>query len=110
MSKKQRRSPAGRTARSPEELLSVSSDLFYEIKMLSWSANEMARLALSKILRPVPEDEADNLNNALLESFTLHARALVFFLYSEKLQDSDVIAEEFASGWLYRSGFLGIAS
>lgn len=35
------------------------------------------------------------LNNAVLESFTLHARGLLDFLYATKPQSDDVIAEDF---------------
>ncbi len=35
------------------------------------------------------------LNNAVLESFTLHARALLDFLYTEKPQADDEIAEDY---------------
>jgi hypothetical protein len=37
------------------------------------------------------------LNNALLESFTIHTRVLLDFLYAEKLQTDDVVAEDFFS-------------
>jgi hypothetical protein len=35
------------------------------------------------------------LNNALLESFTVHARILLDFLYADRLQKDDVIANDF---------------
>lgn len=35
------------------------------------------------------------LNNAALESFTLHARTLLDFLYADKPQADDVIAEDY---------------
>jgi hypothetical protein len=35
------------------------------------------------------------MNNALLESFTIHARALLDFLYAEKPKLDDVIAEDY---------------
>ena len=43
------------------------------------------------------------LNNAVLESFTLHARALLDFLYADKPKVDDVIAEDYfdvPSDWL----------
>jgi hypothetical protein len=37
------------------------------------------------------------INNALLESFVIHARALLDFLYAERPRSDDVIAEDFLS-------------
>lgn len=39
--------------------------------------------------------EGSVIANALLESFTIHARALQEFLYAERAQPDDVIAEDF---------------
>jgi len=35
------------------------------------------------------------INNALVESFVIHARALLYFLYAESPHPDDVIAEDF---------------
>jgi hypothetical protein len=39
------------------------------------------------------------LNNALLESFLLHARALLAFLYANTPRLDDVVAEDFIPDW-----------
>jgi hypothetical protein len=47
--------------------------------------------------------KAGTIRNALIESFTIHARILLDFLYSTNPQPDDVIAEDFfddSSAWL----------
>jgi hypothetical protein len=39
------------------------------------------------------------LANALIEAFTLHARVLLAFLYSEKARKDDVIADDYVANW-----------
>src|SRR5688572_13729148 len=41
----------------------------------------------------------DVLKNALLESFTIHIRALLAFLYDDQPHRNDVIADDFVSDW-----------
>jgi len=74
-----------RTTRTRAELIEASDHLHYEIWMFLALANGMA----SGVAGQGP------LNNALLESFTIHARILLDFLYATKPQADDVIAEDF---------------
>ena len=68
-----------------EELREASNHLHYEIRMLTSLANGIA----SGIPGQGP------IANALLESFVIHVRAVMDFLYAEKPQADDVIAEDF---------------
>ena len=82
-----------RTPRTDDELKTASDHLYYEIQMLRGT---MALLATGTTGQSV-------LSNALIESFTIHARALMDFLYpSGRPQSSDVLAEDFfdAGGWM----------
>jgi len=82
-----------RQQRTPEILCDTSEHLFYEF----WMFNSLAKAMASGVFgQGAP-------NNAALESFTLHARALLDFLYAEKPQAGDVIAEDYfdePSQWL----------
>lgn len=82
-----------RQQRTPEMLRDISEHLFYEF----WMFNSLAQAMASGVFGQ------GALNNAALESFTLHARALLDFLYAEKPQADDVIAEDYfdePSQWL----------
>ncbi len=82
-----------RRKRNNDELKAASDHVHYEIQMLRGT---MALLASRAIGTSV-------LSNALIESFTIHARALMHFLYPKLPQDSDVLAEDFfedASTWM----------
>jgi len=71
--------------RTPEELLVASRHVNYEVSMLKWTAGRLAQPGLSQ-----PEV------NALLESFTIHTRALQYFFYPPKnTRDDDVLAQDF---------------
>ena len=74
-----------RSKRTKEELKEASNHLYYEIWMLNSLANGLA----SGIGGQGP------LQNALLESFAIHVRALIDFLYSEKAKNDAVIAEDY---------------
>ena len=74
-----------RKRRTEEQLQVASNHLFYEVWMLGILTQAMA----SGIAGEGP------MNNALLESFTIHARALLDFLYTEKPKSDDVIAEDY---------------
>ncbi len=74
-----------RKQRTPDELRKVSNHLHYEIWMFSMMAQSLA-LGIAG---------ASAMNNALLESFTIHARALFLFFYAEGPREDDVIAEDF---------------
>ena len=74
-----------RKRRSEDELRSASDSLHYEF----WMFMSLAQGLASGI------SGQGVLNNALLESFTIHARILLDFLYAEKPWEDDVIAEDF---------------
>ncbi|HHT9133569.1 MAG TPA: hypothetical protein ACFYD2_01580 [Candidatus Avalokitesvara rifleensis] len=84
-----------RTQRSDKELVNVSEHLLYEIAMLLGTALDL--------VNPASNKWTVSNANALIESFTIHARILLDFLYSNNPQPDDVIAEDFfddASVWL----------
>lgn len=71
-----------RSPRSSDDLAKVSEHLYYEIEMFHGTASGLASgVAGTSVL-----------NNALVESFTLHARALLDFLYAENARDNHVVA------------------
>ncbi len=75
-----------RRSRNEDELRAASDHLHYEIQMLRGTMTLLATQALGESV----------LSNALIESFTIHARALIHFLYpSGQVVDSDVLAEDF---------------
>jgi hypothetical protein len=74
-----------RRKRTTEELKEVSNHLNYEFIMLNSLANGLA----SGIGGQGP------LQNALLESFAIHVRALIDFLYSKQPKNDAVIAEDY---------------
>lgn len=76
-----------RKIRSETELQKASEHLYYEIAMFENLVNEMA----SGIARE------SVINNALLESFGIHMRALLWFFYPDISRDDDVIADDFFS-------------
>lgn len=73
------------TSRRPEELIAASEHVLYEIQML----HAMARGLASEITT------GSVLQNALTESFVIHARNLVHFFFPERTFPSDVLAEHF---------------
>ncbi len=79
-----------RSTRTDDKLVSASEHLCYEIEMLLGTKNALAsRLCQNGILA-----------NALIESFTLHARVLLAFLYPEtELRKDDVVAEHYVEDW-----------
>jgi hypothetical protein len=74
-----------RKQRSQDQLQRASDHLHYEI----WMFKSLAYGLASGI------SGQGVINNALLESFTIHARILLDFLYAERSQKDDVIAEDF---------------
>lgn len=74
-----------RIKRTTDELTAASDHLRYELEMLRATAAALASGAFGDSLA----------GNALLESFTIHARALLSFLYAESPRPDDVIAEDF---------------
>jgi hypothetical protein len=78
--------PRERTRRSNEELQLASDHLFYEVVMFRSLAEVMASGRFQN----------DNLiNSAVLESFMIHVRILLDFLYADNPKSDDVIAEDF---------------
>jgi hypothetical protein len=78
-----------RSQRSDDDLMRASEHLYYEIAMLVGTSNGLASGVAGESV----------LKNALLESFTLHARALLAFFYSDKPRPDDVVAEDFIPDW-----------
>lgn len=92
--------PPQRPKRSAEELRSVWKHLLYEIQML----NETGKI-LSTFNADPANDRDRIIQNALIESFALHARSLTAFLYPENPKADDVIADDFLddySAWQRR--------
>lgn len=82
-----------RREKNDDDLKAASDHLHYEIQMLRGT---MALLASGAIGTSI-------LSNALIESFTIHARALMDFLYPKQSKESDVLAEDFfddANTWV----------
>lgn len=76
-----------------DKLLKISHHLWYEFIMFLFLADMMRKgLSPSSIK-----------NNAYLESFALHVRNLIDFLYNDKPQDDDVYAGHYfqtAKDWI----------
>jgi len=70
---------------TPAELGEASNHLYYEVWMLESTASVLATGRL----------EQGPFANALLESFIIHVRAVMDFLYAHKPQEDDVKAEDF---------------
>lgn len=90
-----------RGRRSEKELVSVSEHLKYEIEMLFWIARAGNIIKLGDQNHPI----IWAIDNARVESFPIHLRNLLHFLYrgSCKANPDDVIAEDFFdtdSTWL----------
>lgn len=74
-----------RTSRELDDLRKASDLLHYEIWMLRSLANGLASDIAWE--RPIA--------NALLESFVIHFRVLMYFLYPTNAKPDDIIAEDF---------------
>jgi hypothetical protein len=73
------------TPLSPKKLLDYSREhLFYEIWMFRTTAAILAKGGLHPVLK-----------NAVIESFVIHLRNLIDFLYSDNPQPDDVVAADF---------------
>ncbi|MFZ1240171.1 MAG: hypothetical protein WAV74_12730 [Anaerolineae bacterium] len=75
----------GQARRQPEELIAASQHLLYEF----WMLNSLGRGMASAVLGQGP------LNNAVLESFAIHARVMLGFLYEGKRYPDDVVAGDY---------------
>ncbi len=73
--------------RPAQDLVEATEHLLYEMKMLVGTANEIPGAANQPVAK-----------YAFIESFALHARALLEFFYDSP-QDDDVAAEHFVSDW-----------
>ena len=73
-----------------EELHGIWQHLVYEIQML----NETGRV-LSTFRADESNDRDRVVQNALVESFALHARTIISLLYYGKQKDDDVVAGDF---------------
>jgi hypothetical protein len=74
-----------RKLRTVEELQEASNHLFYEI----WMLGSVAKGLASGVAGQGP------IANALIEFFVIHVRAVMDFLYADKPQSDDVIAEDY---------------
>lgn len=74
-----------RTERSEQELRNASNDLYYEFWMFAKLAGGLASGILGESI----------INNALLESFAVHAKVILDFLYNDDLGDNDVSALDY---------------
>lgn len=75
----------GQINRSVEQLQKASEHLYYEFWMFRSLANGLGLSLIGD--GPV--------GNAMLESFVIHVRSIMYFLYSERPKPDDVIAENF---------------
>ena len=82
-----------------DALRAFSKHLLYEIEMFS---------GVVPVLAAVTEMEDSNtkraMRNALLESWALHLRNLLSFLYDTRPGKGDAVAAQFVSGWAARRG------
>lgn len=74
-----------RKQRTSDELKEASNHLQYEY----WMLNSLAQAIASGI------SNQGWLTNALLESFVIHVRGLMDFLYNDKPQKDDVVAQDY---------------
>ncbi|HTZ87307.1 MAG TPA: hypothetical protein VMB05_11630 [Solirubrobacteraceae bacterium] len=97
-----------RPARGLDELREVSKHLLYEMQMFGMT---MTMLAAFEGIDP--EDARATMQNALMESWALHARNLLAFLYDDRPARDDAIAGDFIQGWREKRGpkaaLLGLA-
>ncbi len=88
---------SARQPRTREELIKASNDLLYEIEMLG----HVAQLLYHGTPKWKSEYWVDRTTGqALIESFCVHARALMsFFFPSSGVRLNDVIVSDFIPGW-----------
>jgi hypothetical protein len=77
-----------RTQRTKKELQKASDHLHYELWMLKSVANILTGDRTDVVI-----------NNALLESFSIHARVLLDFLYDDVPRNDDMNAIDYCSEW-----------
>jgi hypothetical protein len=81
------------TTRTQDDLKKASEHLHYEWDMLNYVAQAMVERRHGK----APGNEHAVLSNAMIESFAVHVRNLIFFLFAEKAKPDDVLATHFVS-------------
>lgn len=77
-----------RKLRTSDELRSASKHLHYEV----WMFLILARSLSTGVFGQGP------INNAALESFTVHARVLLEFFFGDSPRPDDVVADDFLGG------------
>ena len=78
----------GDEQRRIEKLRLASKDLLYEIDMLDFTAKALLRPSAGK----------SRIRNAVIESFAIHARNLIHFLYPGKPERDEVTASKYFMG------------
>jgi hypothetical protein len=81
---------AKRPARSDEERCALSKHLLYEIEMFTGTIR-----MLNVVISMEPSEARTILRNALMESWALHVRNLLSFLYDSRPGAGDAIAPDF---------------
>ncbi len=90
MAKKHRQAKSTRRRRSGADLQGVWEHVVYEIQMLV----ETGRFLTT--FKADPSSDKDRVKqNAFIESFAIHARALTAFLYPNEPHPDDVVADDF---------------
>ena len=85
-----------RTSRSIAQLTEASWHLYYEYEMLTLAFKALQRIAAL----PTPPNEPLGERQAWVESFCIHARNLIQFLYASMRVDiDDILAIDFIEGW-----------
>jgi len=85
MASNQRTQRTQRSERSDRELRNALNDLYYEFWMFAKLANGLASGIMGESI----------LNNALLESFAVHAQVVLDFLYNDRPAEDDVSAVDY---------------
>ena len=93
-----------RPSRSDQELAQASALVAYEVNMLMHAADAADKLGHYSRRSSGLGQEEQIYQNALLESFGIHARNLRHFLYARpgggmQVNDTDVLATDFDSTW-----------
>ena len=79
--------------KTQDDLKKASEHLHYEWDMLNYLAQAMSERRLGK----AQGNEDAVLSNAMIESFAVHVRNLIFFLFTEEPKLDDVLATHFVS-------------
>jgi len=74
-----------RKLRDAVELRAASKHLYYEYTMMKEISSSISKREMKKRW----------LNNAALEAFIIHVRALIDFLFNDKPYEDDIIAQDF---------------